>query len=187
MRFSLAPKILFTLMLVLTLSLKAMVHDTAKAHDHPSLQNSVIAFLTLHGFELSGRPDSMQVRPIVAISADCRLEIREMVPQGWNRDRINPVGANNRLFFVFKGGVYANRPTGIKSPALSHYWTRLKQKLGFKADSSSILEVIASTDCSLDTLQWKDVAELTPEMRLASNIGWVPLPTLRMQISGIAQ
>ena len=162
MRFSLVPKILFTLMLMLTLSAKAMVHDTAKAHDHPALQNSVIAFLTPHGFELNGRPDSMQVRPIVASSADCRLEIRELVPQGYNRDRINPVGADGRLFFVFKGVVYAKLPSGIKSPALSHYWTRLKQKLGFEADLSAILEMIASTDCYLDALQWKELAELAP-------------------------
>jgi len=161
-RFSLAPKIFFTLVLALTLSLKAIAHDTAKAHDNPSLENSVIAFLTLRGFEVHGKPDSMQIRPIVATSADCRLEIREMIPQGWNRDRINPTGADGRLFFVFKGAIYANPPTGLESPAFSHYWTRLKQKLGFEANSSSVLEVIASTDCSLGALPWKDVAELAP-------------------------
>jgi hypothetical protein len=161
-KYSLACKIFFVSMLVLTLPLKAIVLDTSKAHNHVTLQDTVIAFLARHQFETHGAPADISIEPIVAISGDCRLEIREMIPQGWNRDRINLTGADGQLFFVFKGVVYASLPTGIESPAFNHYWTRLKQKLGLEAKSSSILEVIASRDCSFDGLEWKDVAELAP-------------------------
>jgi hypothetical protein len=159
-KYSLAGNIFFISMLVVTLSLKAMVQDTGKTRDHLTLRDSVTAFLTRHQFETHGTQKAISIEPISAISGDCRLLISEMIPQGWNRDSLNTSSTEGLLFFVFKGAVYTEPPAGIESPALSHYWTRLKQKMGLEASSTPILAVITSGNCSLDALPWTEIAEL---------------------------
>jgi hypothetical protein len=61
-------------------------------------------FDTIHDFV--ARPADISMKPISAISGDCRLLISEMIPQGWNRDSINMSGTERSLFFIFKGAVY---------------------------------------------------------------------------------
>ena len=57
--------------------------------------------------------------------------------------------------------VYTDQPINIGSTTLSHYWTRLQQKLGLDTVSNPVLAVVASESCSLDTLPWKEIAELS--------------------------
>jgi hypothetical protein len=158
-RYSLAPKVFLALALALTLSLKVMVRDTENQKAHLTVQNSVVAFLARHQFQSHGTPDGSR---IYATSGDCRLLVSEMVPQGWNLDSINTMGTlEGRLSFVFKGVVYTDHPVSITRTTLSHYWTRLQQKMGLDASWNPVLAVVASDGCSLDALPWKEIAELS--------------------------
>jgi hypothetical protein len=85
-----------------------------------------------------------------------------MIPQGWNLDSIKTLDTQDgRLSFVFKGMVYTDQPISIGSTTVSHYWTRLQQKLGINTVSNPVLAVVASESCSLDALPWKEIAELS--------------------------
>ena len=158
MSYSLAPKVFLALAIALTVSLKVVVRDAENQSAPLAVQDSVIAFLTRHQFQTNGTPDGSR---IYAASGDCHLLIREVIPQGWNLDRIKRIDAEEgRLSFVFKGVVYTDQPISIGSTTLSHYWTRLQQKLGLNGVSYPVLAVAASESCSLDALPWKEIAEL---------------------------
>ena len=159
MRYSLAPKVFLALAIALTVSLKVMVRDTETQNAHLAVQDAVVAFLTRHQFQSHGMPDG---RRVYAASGNCRLLIREMIPQGWNLDSIKTLDTQEgRLSFVFKGMVYTDQPINIGNTTLTHYWTRLQQKLGLDSVSNPVLAVVASESCSLDTLPWKEIAELS--------------------------
>ena len=159
MRYSLAPKVFLALAIALTVSLKVMVRDTETQNAHLAVQDSVVAFLTRHQFQSHGMPDNSR---IYAASGDCRLLIEEMFPRGWNLDSIKTLHAQEgRLSFVFKGMVYTDQPINIGNTTLTHYWTRLQQKLGLDSVSNPVLAVVASESCSLDALPWKEIAELS--------------------------
>jgi len=158
-RYSVGPKLFLALLLVLSVSLKFIFRDTATANQngHLTLQDSALAFLTRHQFQAASTPDSKRID---AVSGDCRLVIREIIPQGWDLDSAKTLGAHEgRLSFIFKGRVYTDLPLG--STILSHYWTRLQQKMGLNASSNPVLAVAASDGCSLDALPWKEIAELS--------------------------
>jgi hypothetical protein len=158
-RYSLAPKVFLALAIALTVSLKVMVRDTENQNAHLAVKDSVVAFLTRHRFQSHGMPDGSR---IYAASGDCRLLIEEMIPQGWNLDSIKTLDTQDgRLSFVFKGMVYTDQPISIGSTTVSHYWTRLQQKLGINTVSNPVLAVVASESCSLDALPWKEIAELS--------------------------
>jgi hypothetical protein len=145
--------LLLALALAVTLSSKLLVRDTATAND---LDDSVVAFLTRHQFQARRMPG---VNRIDASSGDCRLVIRLMFPQGYNLDGIKTSGAQEgRLFFVYKGLVYADPP--FARIRLSYYWTRLQQKLGLDTERNPALAVASSESCSLDALPWTEIAEL---------------------------
>ena len=159
MRYSLAPKVFLALAIALTVSLKVMVRDTETQNAHLAVQDAVVAFLTRHQFQSHGMPDG---RRVYAASGNCRLLIREMIPQGWNLDSIKTLDTQEgRLSFVFKGMVYTDQPINIGNTTLTHYWTRLQQKLGLDSVSNPVLAVVASESCSLDALPWKEIAELS--------------------------
>ena len=157
MRYSLAPKVFLSLAIALTVSLKVVVRDAENQNAPLTVQDAVVAFLTRHQFQSHGTPDGSR---IYAASGDCRLLIREVIPQGWNLDSIKRLDTEGgRLSFVFKGMVYTDLPIG--STTLSHYWTRLQQKLGLTAGSNPVLAVVASGSCSLAPLPWKEIAEFS--------------------------
>ncbi len=159
MRYSFAPKVFLALAVALTSSLKVLVRDTENPNANWAVQDLVTAFLTRHEFESQGAPDGSR---IYAAFGDCRLQIREMIPQGWNLDSIKTIAAQEgRLSFVFKGLVYRDRPVSLGRTMLSHYWTRLQQKMGLDAKPNPVLAVIASESCSVDALPWKEIAELS--------------------------
>jgi hypothetical protein len=156
--YSLALKVFLALAIALTVSLKVMVRDTENQNAHLAVHDAVVAFLTRHQFQSHGMPDGSR---IYAASGDCRLLIREMIPQGWNLDSIKTLDSQEgRLSFVFKGMVYTDQPINIGNTTLTHYWTRLQQKLGLDSVSNPVLAVVASESCSLDALPWKEIAEL---------------------------
>jgi hypothetical protein len=153
-RYSFGPKIFLALTLALTCSLKFIVRDTANENAHLTVQDSVMAFLARHQFQ-----SKLDGGRIYAVSRDCRLVIRQMVSLGYDLDGVKTMGAREgRLSFIFKGLVYSDLPLG--STVLSHYWTRLQQKIGLDASLNPVLAVAASDSCSLDALPWKEIAEL---------------------------
>jgi len=142
-------------MIALTVSLKVMVRDT-QVYAPLAVHDAVVTFLSRHQFHLDGNGSL-----ISATSGDCRLLIRGMDSRGYNLDAINVMHAQKgRLSFVFKGKVYLERPINITETTLSHYWTRLKQKLGIVAVSHPVLAVSASGSCALEALPWNEIAEL---------------------------
>ena len=156
MRYSHAPKVFLALAIALTVLLKVLVRDTENPNARLAVQDTVVAFLTRYQFQSHSMPDGSR---IYAASGDCRLLIEQMFPRGWNLDSIRTLHAQEgRLSFVFKGRVYTDQPIG--STILSDYWTRLQQKLGLHPVSNPVLAVVASENCSLDALPWKEIAEL---------------------------
>jgi len=156
-RYSSAPKVLLALTVALTLSLKVIVRDSANENEYLDVQGSLIAFLTRHQFESHGTPSGKRID---AVSGDCRLVIRQMIPQGYDLEGVKTAGAQEgRLSFVFKGLIYTDLP--LRSTALSHYWTRLQQMMGLNASLNPVLAVSASGSCSINALPWKEIADLS--------------------------
>jgi hypothetical protein len=158
-RYSLAIKVfLLALTLVATLSLKVIVRDTASSTNTAPWDHAVVAFLTDHQFQARSVLRSVGVRVIYAGSGDCRLVIRQLLPQAFNLDVIkSKSGEEGRLFFVYKGRIYMDPP--LASIRLLHYWTRLEQKLGLETKFNLALAVASSESCSLDALPWLEIAE----------------------------
>jgi hypothetical protein len=115
-----------------------------------------IGYVRWSEFQSHGATD---VERIYAASGDCRLVIKQVLPQGYNLNAIKAmIAQEGRLSFVFDGRVYGERPPATTT--LSHYWTRLRQQLGLKAREKPVLAVASSESCAVDALPWKEIAEL---------------------------
>jgi hypothetical protein len=143
--------------LVLTLAVKLFAYRHESVSTDPEvLTRAVSSFLLRHGFE-SHVEKRFGIVFIHANAGECRVLIREAVPQGWDHSSIE-MGAKSvgRLSYVFDGTVYTREP--FVAPMLQEYWTRARFKMGLSPNRHPLLAVAASNDCTIDTLPWWELA-----------------------------
>lgn len=153
------PKLLLAVALALTLGLKLLLYREPAPADNDVLGETVVAFLVQHGLEprIEKRFNGVFVH---ANAGKCRMLIREVTPQGWNRSSVellaNEVG---RLTYVFDGAVHTNEP--FLTPMLRQYWTRLRIRIGLSPNRHPLLSVAASDDCAIEALPWWEISTLS--------------------------
>ena len=150
MNYSPVLKLSVLLVLVaLTLGLK-----WAAAVSEPNVKDAqlrVAEFLARQHFAVSV-PEKEGWTTIRATTPVCRMLVTNSPVLGWDRDVVaRSATAGDRVFVVYRGRVYAERPSWLIA---SYLWSRLLRELGVKVQSTSLLAVVATTSCDAERLPW---------------------------------
>jgi len=82
--------------------------------------------------------------------------VAQLSAMAWDRDTIGRYAtAADRTFVVFDGRVYADPPVWLTVP--HSLWARLKRELGFQAEATPLLTIIASANCDAERLPWGEL------------------------------
>ena len=138
-------------LVALTLGLK-----WAAAVSEPNVKDAqlrVAEFLARQHFAVSVAEEAKEGSTMIgATTPVCRLLVSNSPVLGWDRDVVRrSATAADRIFVVFRGQVYAERPTWLIASSL---WSRLLRELGVKVQSTSLLAVVATTSCDAERLPW---------------------------------
>jgi hypothetical protein len=150
------PKFLLAAALTLTLGLKLLDHNyRGSAPAGPATEEVLVSFLLQHGFE--SRLEEKSDRILVHVNAGkCRFLITEVAPQGWDRSSLEVLASRvGRLSYVFDGAVHEHEPFLV--PMIDSYWTLVRIKLGLSPNYHPVLAVVASDDCSINALPWREL------------------------------
>jgi hypothetical protein len=94
-----------------------------------------------------GRPS------ITASSGPCRMFVAQSPALGWDRDLIRRYAqADDHVFVVFRGHVYADQPTF--ATAIDALWSRFRRELGGGVQAHPVLAVVAKPTCAAEQLPW---------------------------------
>ena len=160
MRYSRGPKwLILALLLPLTLGLKLAVRP-ANLGDTPGrdAQRKVVEFLARQRFVVSAAEQVEEGQPMVRASAGaCHLLVAKSPAMGWDRDLVRRFEtADNLVFSVFRGRIYAEQPTWRTVP--DYLWARFRRELGIEASAEPILAVVATKICDAEKLPWSELA-----------------------------
>jgi hypothetical protein len=150
-----ASKLLFAVLLIVTLSLKVLVIRTQPGSEQrvATVRIQIAGFLTRHGFQ----PDPGDSIGVSAHSGGCHLLIAEAAYQGWHRDSIRRMAApGDQLLFFFRGRMYPDQPVWLTR--LSGQWASFLQNLGLNATVEPVLGIVASPACELTAMPWQELA-----------------------------
>jgi hypothetical protein len=143
--------------LAATVPLKLMYRPGAE-NKRPNPTPSIVAFLARHGYQpqVENGPGGDN---IYGTADGCRVLIRRVVDDGSNLDvlvlRARAVGS---LVFVFNGVVSTAPP--LTAWLIRHYVTRLGELMGLQSGEFPMLAVAAPQECAVDTLPWRELAEI---------------------------
>jgi hypothetical protein len=120
-------------------------------------QRKVADFLVRQHFTIAVADKMEEGQPAVRATAGvCRILVAKSPAMGWDRDLIRRYAtAEDQVFIVFRGGVYAEQPTWLT--VSDSLWSRFRRELGFKAEASPILAVIAARNCEAERLPWHEL------------------------------
>jgi hypothetical protein len=116
-------------------------------------QLRVAEFLVRQHFTVSVSEEAKEGKPTIrATTPECRMLVINSPVLGWDRDMVRrTAAAADRIFVVFRGRVYAERPSWLIA---SYLWSRFLRELGLKVQSPSLLAVIATPSCDAERLPW---------------------------------
>jgi len=90
---------------------------------------------------------------------ECRLQIREEAPEGFNTEAIIAhAPKDTELSFEYRGKLWTAPPT--LRATLSKTWNRLKWGLGVDNSWSPVIAVAATGSCAIGTLPWDELASI---------------------------
>jgi hypothetical protein len=117
----------------------------------------VAKFLARQHFTVSASEQWDEGRPSISATAGmCRMLIARSPAIGSDRDLIRRnATAADRVFVVFRGRIYAEQPTWLT--VSDFLWSRLQRELGFKAQATPVLAVIATKSCDAEGLPWNEL------------------------------
>jgi hypothetical protein len=120
-------------------------------------QLKVAEFLVRQHFTVAVSEQMDEGRPTIsATTGMCRMLIAKSPAIGSDRDVIRRYAtAADRVFVVFRGRVYAEQPTWLT--VSDFLWSRFQRELGFNAQASPVLAVIATTSCDAERLPWVEL------------------------------
>lgn len=159
MNCSPALKWIIVLMLPLTLVWKMSV----ASEDRYERTGEIIKFLVDQKLDVQASEQySMQniIMPNIleATSRSCRMLVANIEPDGSNETLIrNLATATDRVFIVFRGKVYDQRPSLL---TVSYYvWTRILRELGIMRHTAFVVAVVATASCNAEQLPWDEFSE----------------------------
>jgi hypothetical protein len=120
-------------------------------------QRKVADFLFRQHFAIAVTDKMEEGHPAVRATAGfCRILVAKSSAMGSDRDLIRRyVTAEDRVFVVFRGGIYAEQPTWLT--VSDSLWSRFRRELGFKIEASPVLAVIATRNCEAERLPWNEL------------------------------
>jgi hypothetical protein len=118
------------------------------------VQGQIAEFLARQHFSVTVAQQSEDGKPsIAASSGSCRMLVAKSPALGWDRDLIRRYAeADDHLFVVFRGHVYADQPTYLT--VFDSLWSRFRRELGLKVEANPVLAVVARTSCQAERLPW---------------------------------
>jgi predicted small integral membrane protein len=147
------------LLLPLTLAWKLAVRPGGSGElNGRDVQRNVAEFLVRQHFivAVSDNVEEMGQPAIRASAGACRILIAKSPALGWNRELVRRYATTgDRVFVVFRGSVYAEQPTWLT--LTDFLWARLRRELGFSAQATPVLAVIATTSCDAERLPWGEL------------------------------
>jgi hypothetical protein len=124
------------------------------------VRTQIAGFLARHGLQ----PDLGDSLGVSGRSGECHLLIAEAAYQGWHRDSLRRLAAqDDQLRFYFRGRMYADQP--IWRTRLSGYWAAFLQNFGLNAPVDPVLGIVASPACKLTALPWQELADEVAALR----------------------
>ena len=97
-----------------------------------------------------------QMQLLVAENDFCQIRLAITAARGWHRDIVEKLKRpTSRTFVVFGGHVYPEQPM-IRTIA-DFVRFRLLQDLGFRADGTPVITVIAEPTCQAEQLPWHEL------------------------------
>ena len=145
-----ALKWFIVLLLPLTLAWKFAVGPEVP----DDLEFEIIKFLRNQHLEVISTNEMVNYLSIIqATSGSCRMLVAKIAPDGSSRDVIGGLAtANDRLFIVFRGRVYAHQP--VLFTEFRYLWSRFLRELGLVRHIPPVLAVVATTSCDAEQLPW---------------------------------
>ena len=157
MSYSRVLKWFLVLALPLTLGSKLIVRPDLSAPSEKDVQQRVAKFLSEQRFTvaLSDQRGEGQVM-LRAGAGPCRILVANSSPIAWDSAAIRRnATAGDRVFVVFRGRTYEDRPTWLTVPYF--LWSRVQRELGLRANAAPSLAVIASPNCDAERLPWAEL------------------------------
>jgi hypothetical protein len=154
----LLPSLAFGLLLALSLGFKAWgsIGESASAPDRGRAE--VAAFLEQRGFSVSPQ-DPADTLWISASSGNCRVQVADVSPQGWQRAAATERAAGQRLSYVYAGKTYSEQPVLLTT--LDSYWQRIKRYLHLPSSAYPVRAVIVSPACPAKMLNSDEFSPLS--------------------------
>jgi hypothetical protein len=120
-------------------------------------QRKVAEFLVRQHFSVTVSEQTTEGQlMILATAGGCRMLIAKSPAVGWDRDLIRRyAAAEDRIFVVFRGEVYAEQPTWLT--VTDFLWARFRRELGMGAQAAPVLAVIATATCEAERLPWAEL------------------------------
>ena len=155
--FSRGFKWFVILLLPLTLFWKITTRVGTASPTLPSVHERVTEFFVRHHFSIAPKEWSADGTPIVrATAGPCRILAIGTSSMAWERDMNRRYAtADDRVFVVFGGRIYAEQPTWLTVP--NFLWWRLRRELGWNVQPTSLVTVIANPVCEADRLPWGEL------------------------------
>jgi hypothetical protein len=168
------------LLLPLTLVWKLAVRpaDTNQLNESErDAQRRVAEFLVRQHFTVTVSDRVEEGRPtIVASAGPCRIQIAKSPAVGWDRDLVRRYAtAEDQVFVVFQGRVYAEQPTWLTTS--DFLWARLRRELGLGGEASLVLALIAKRNCDAERLPWNELGlalHAPANLTAARRMGTIP-------------
>jgi hypothetical protein len=151
-------KIALPVLLLVTLGWKLAVRPGGPNElSEGAFQHRVAEFLVRQRFSVTISEKFAEGQPAVrATAGSCRILVAKSPAMGWDRDLIRRHATpTDQVFVVFRGRVYADQPTWLT--VSDFLWTRFRRELGLTAQSSTVLAIIATTNCDAERLPWAEV------------------------------
>lgn len=112
----------------------------------------ITAFLAARRFEVQKADPAVDAIWYKATAGSCRVEVREVSSQGWDRAKISVLFGDDRVVYVYGGRQYAEQPAWI---TWSYYHLRRVAGLvGWQMPNKAVLAVAQSSACSAHEFDW---------------------------------
>ena len=150
-----AFKVLLTVALVAGIAWKIAV-----ATEHQTdWRNGLVEFFERNHFNVVVTEQQGTNVPIIqANTASCRLQIAKLAPDGSDQTVVRDLFiGTDRLFFVFRGRVYAQQP--IFWTQIDYLWSERLRELGFIKQIAPVIAVATNASCNAERLPWVELRE----------------------------
>lgn len=127
--------------------------------DDSDQKDNLVDFLKRNHFDIATEQIGNLVSIIQANTASCRLRIIRLAIDGSDRDLVQHLATGaDRLFFVFRGRVYTQRP--VLLALINTLWSVCLRKLGLIKNIAPVIAVAANSSCDAERLPWDELVSL---------------------------